>query len=119
MENHLPIELWQEIMEQSNTIEQIQLTMVCKYFQNNLQVTDLYNCPEKYLKILSDKELDRYPYVKKLNACNNRKITKVNHMTNLRKLDARGECGIDDKGLEGLNLYKLNAHNNKKITKII
>ena len=34
--------------------------------------------------------------LEKLNAYNNSKITNVNHMTKLKELDARGDCGIDD-----------------------
>ncbi len=36
----------------------------------------------------------------------------------LKKLYARGESGIDDASLSGVNLFKLNANNNTKITNI-
>ena len=39
-------------------------------------------------------------------------------MTNLEELDARGDCGISDEDLKGLNLKKLNAHGNSKIKQI-
>ena len=54
----------------------------------------------------------------KLNASWNPKIKKINHMTNLRILDAGGTCGIKDDNLNGLNLVELNAGDNAKIKKI-
>ena len=45
------------------------------------------------------------------------KITNVNHMTNLKILDADGDCGIDNKGISKLNLIELHVAGNEKITK--
>ena len=39
-------------------------------------------------------------------------------MTNLKKLDASGKCGIDQNGICGLNLTKLKAENNMKIKNV-
>ena len=39
-------------------------------------------------------------------------------MKSLQILYAFGECGINQKGIEGLNLIKLNARNNSKITNV-
>ena len=48
-----------------------------------------------------------------LNASHNSKITNVNHMTNLKKLDAGGsDCGINDAGIKNLNLVELHAWDN-------
>src|SRR5690606_39536294 len=63
-----------------------------------------------------------YEGISKLNlielyAYNNKKITNVNHMTDLKKLDASDGCGIDDEGISKLNLIELYATDNDKITK--
>ena len=39
-------------------------------------------------------------------------------MTNLKKLYARADCGIDQDGIHGLNLIELNACYNSKITDV-
>ena len=36
-------------------------------------------------------------------------------MTNLQKLNAREDCGIDQNGINNLNLIQLDARANKKI----
>jgi len=49
---------------------------------------------------------------------NNPKITKVNHMTNLKVLKASYNCGIDDKGIMDNNLEKIYMSHNSKITNV-
>ena len=49
-------------------------------------------------------------------ACDNSKITNVNHMTNLKILDASLDCGIDDNGIMNMNLQSLMTFCNPKIT---
>jgi hypothetical protein len=39
-------------------------------------------------------------------------------MTNLKKLNAKSSCGIDQKGIQGLNLTDLRVDGNKKITNV-
>ena len=51
-----------------------------------------------------------------LTAYNNQKITDINHMNKLVKLDASGNSGLDDQGISQLNLIELNACDNPKIT---
>ena len=47
----------------------------------------------------------------------NPKITALNHMILLKKINISGNCGVDDHGIQGLvNLEELNAWNNPKIT---
>jgi len=51
-----------------------------------------------------------------LNANYNNKITDVSFMAaSLRILDAAGNCGIDQAGIQGLQLVKLNTSDNEKI----
>jgi len=61
--------------------------------------------------------LSRLTNLTELNMKNNRKITNINHMINLRTLDATGNCKIKNSGLSRLtNLTKLNIDGNKNIT---
>jgi hypothetical protein len=80
------------------------------FLQKRTEIYDFYNIEEKYLKLLDDTILLNYPFIKYLNACNNIKITNVNHLNNLIKLNPSGNfCGINDNGIKHLNLRKLNA----------
>jgi hypothetical protein len=84
-----------------------------------LEIYDFYNIPSKYLRLLNDKILFNYPFIKYLDASYNLKITNVNYMHKLIELDASGHyCGIDDLGIKNINLKKLKAYYNKKITNI-
>ena len=56
--------------------------------------------------------------LEKLDATHNKKITNVNHMTNLKDLDASGNCGIDNDGIKNINPEKLNIEYNGKITDV-
>jgi len=69
-------------------------------YTNQLYVCDLYNINKKYPVKLNGKILSNYQYVEKLYVFNNPKITRVNHMTNLREFDVWGSCGIDDEGMK-------------------
>ena len=48
---------------------------------------------------------------------NNSKDNLLNHMILLKKINIGGNCGVDDRGIEGLvRMEELNASNNPKIT---
>ena len=119
MTNLLPLEIWQEILEYTNFIDQIHLRMVCRdmYF---LKIYDFYNIPYKYKYRLNDDIIKLHPYIKYLDASNNKQITSVNHCTQLQKLDASYYCGISDDGfIHCTQLTVLNATYNNKITRKI
>ena len=149
---HLPLELWNIIFDSNlrclDLKQQIRFIQICKTIKDNIFVTDLCNIDDKLKYKLNGYIIRKYPNIKKLyasskccccccqiedhdlvglnlvelNANNNKKIKKINHMTNLRILYASWKCGIDDDSListfGGLNLVKLNAWNNPKIKKI-
>ena len=50
-----------------------------------------------------------------MNADNNSKINNVSFIKNLQILYACANCGIDQNGINGLNLISLNADENEKI----
>jgi hypothetical protein len=83
-----------------------------------LKIYDLYNIERKYLVLLNDKILLNYPFVKYLNVSHNPKITNVNHMHNLIKLNASYFSEISDYSIRDLNLITLYTDDNYKITNV-
>ena len=98
---------------------QLSLVSACTYYRNNLHITDLFNIDKKYLQKLTQKIL-QFPIFEKvicLNTSYNSKITNVSHMKSLQILNVGGYyCGINQEGIEGLNLIQLYAHGNSKIS---
>ena len=65
-----------------------------------------------------DDECIRNINLEKLIAYDNPKITNVNHMTNLKELNAGGNCGINNEGISCVNLEVFDASFNRKITNV-
>lgn len=84
-----PPELVYYIFDLADLPVKIALTQLNNYYHDNLQIIDFYDIDEKYRIMLTDDILQKYPYIKKLNAYNNLKIT--------------------DEGLKYLNLEMLNV----------
>jgi hypothetical protein len=118
----------------------IKFRSISKYM-HKLEIHDFYNIRKKYLNLLDDKILLNYPFIKylnasgyyckisdegikqlnlkKLNVCDNQKITNINHMGNtLIELNASFLCIINNESIKNLHLRKLNACNNKNITSV-
>jgi len=84
-----------------------------------LKIIDLLNIEIKYLRKLDDKILKNYPQTIKLYASNNKLITKINKMKNLRVLYAEESCGLSHFGFSCcINIKVLHATDNKKIKNI-
>jgi hypothetical protein len=66
----LPIELWKEIFNISEFLEEISLAQVCTEFHNNFHITDFYNIPRKYAIRLTDENLYSPHYLFKLTILN-------------------------------------------------
>ena len=115
---YIPIELIQYIFDFLEFKNQISFKLTCKDY-NQFKIYDLYNISLKYRIKLDDDILKNYPFLKYLDASNNKKITNVSHMTNLQILNASGSyCEINNQGIENLNLIELNAYNNYKIINV-
>ena len=100
-----PLEIWKfEIFPKLDILSQLRLRATCKHFYTNLDITDLFNIDDKYKQKLNDEILLKYPKLKKLNARNNSKITKISHLKNLKILSASCNSGINDETLIGLDL---------------
>src|SRR5258705_4826752 len=92
----LPFEVWQHIFEFLDLPDQLKLKQLSTQF-NHLRI---HYIPSKYQRKLTNRILRRrknFKYLRELNACNNSKITDVNHMTNLEFLDA--SCNNGDLGI--------------------
>src|SRR5579862_8205458 len=98
MENWLPPEIWQDILESLDFLSQIRLCQISKFFYDTLQITDFLNIPWEFLDKLTDDIIKNYPHIRKLRA--NKKIINVNHMDRLEILYADGISGIGDTGIE-------------------
>ena len=86
---------------------------------NRIKIKDFWNISNKIQIKLSDEILKKYNDIEFLDASKNPKITNVNHIINLKKLDTFYECGINDNGIKNLiNLEYLDASDNPKITNV-
>ena len=112
----IPAEIWQLILSCSEFLTQIKLRCVCKMFHKRLEVHIFMGW--RYTDLLTDDILRNYPFIKKLYAYDNPRITTVNHMSRLEILHAGCSCGIDDKGIQNANLKELHANNNPHITTV-
>ena len=116
---YLPIELWNIIFHYLDFKHKHILKLVCKKFNNELLITDLFSIDHKYLCKLDQEIIKRYSHATKLDASSNKNIKDVSHMSNLRVLWAEeGECGINQNGIKGLNLEELRASRNSKIKNV-
>src|SRR5271170_3073664 len=100
-------DLHQFICDYLDFIDILHHKIVCKRF-TFIKIKDLYNINSKYLHRLNNYILKQYVDVIELNASHNPKITSLNHMTKLRKLNIGADCGVGNQGISDLNLEQLN-----------
>src|ERR1700759_1922073 len=108
----------QNIFYFSDFKSQLYLSSSCKFFNNNLLITDLYNINYNVRSLLNDKILkqSKYKHVTKLDAYDNKKIKDVSQMAStLKILNASYNCRIDQNGIKDLHLIELDAYGNDKI----
>jgi hypothetical protein len=93
----------------------------------NLQILSAwYDCGIDLngIKLLNDHKINNIcimglTNLTELNIIGNEKITNINHLINLRTLNAGWQCGLDNIGIMGLtNLTELNVTGNEKITNV-
>ena len=91
--------LWFGIFEQLNFLSKLSFVFISRNTKDNFYITDLHDIDNKYLKRLNNDILknDIFRFAAKLKA--NNKIINVSFMTNLKKLDAFGNYGIDQDGI--------------------
>jgi hypothetical protein len=108
---YLPLDIFKYMLNFCDLKIQIYLTSTNNFLRNNLKIINLYNIEKKYLRLLTDEILNQkiFNQVEALNASYNEKITNISMIPSLKKLNAEGNCGIDQNGINGLDLVKLNA----------
>ena len=116
----LPLDILKIIFNNLDFKSQMNMISSRNYFRSHLFITDLYNIERKYLDNLTTEILKYsiFSHVIELDANNNNKITNVSFMTSLKKLNARGNYGIGQNGIIGLNLVEFDADYNNKITNV-
>lgn len=82
MSYHIPLEIWQNITDLINGIDQVKLTMVCKDFHDVIRVKNFYNIDHQYKTRLTNEIIKNYPYLVKLDI-RNYPITKIDHLKHL------------------------------------
>ena len=114
----IPLDIWKIIFNKLDFKSQLSIISLCTYFKKYLFITDLYNINRKYLNLLTNDILKYKIFMntQKLNTDNNRKITDVSFMKSLKVLCICGYyCGINQYGIQGLELNELDIMNNNKI----
>ena len=119
----LPLDIWNIIIQLLTCDFKSVLKLIScnKFLNDNLLITNLIAINNKYSDLLTTDILRQIKYmnVVELNAWGNPKITNVSFMKNLKKLNTGGgNCGIDQKGIEGLDLVELDVSYNPKITDV-
>jgi hypothetical protein len=113
--SELPVELYQQILNRTNFLSRIRMRCANKLFYDKLEINDFYNIPSTYAKRLTNKILQCYPFITKLNATEKPNITDVNYLTRLEVLNASGlRCGLEPIGfLKLTGLKELNIANHR------
>ena len=131
-----PYDILQAIFDKLDFILQIRFRQCDLSNYDILHVTNFYNVSTRIKRKYTDQILLNYPFIKYLDCYCNEHVTNINHLGNLRVLNAGNichshvelnvqennhifKCGIDQNGIEKLcNLEILYADNNPKITSI-
>jgi len=113
---------WESQIHDNRAIEKLNLTYLCVAngrFKDYFNLTNMINLTELNISgprcSIKQEEINYLKNIIKLNASENSNIKHVNHMTNLKELYIRHNCGVDQNGIQGLNLIKLDADDNSKI----
>ncbi len=122
-DNKIPLEIWKIITKllAFDIKSLLNLKSCNKFFNDNFLITNLFDIGDKFKKLLTTDILSQNKYINvvELDVSDNPKITNVSYMKKLKKLNAGGNsCGIDQKGIEGLELVELNVSYNPKITNV-
>ena len=114
----LPLEILSNCFSLLPFIDKVNLVQACQTFNQSFLITDFYDIDQKYLDRLTDDVLKNKWYIERLNVRDNKKVTKISHITGLKDLNCMGKSRVTDNEFVNMNLYKLNAHNNPTIKRI-
>jgi Leucine-rich repeat (LRR) protein len=94
------LDVWQLIFDYCNINDQLNILSTCKIFKDELQIKKLKH--KKVDDIILQQK--KFYNLEELYADNNKKIKNVNHLTKLKILDCSNNCGIDQAGIQDLEL---------------
>src|SRR5271170_6160902 len=117
MNDIYPIDIWHVIFHHCDLLSQLKLIIVCSDFYHSFYITDLYNIPDIYENKLTKLVLQQRKFSRlvQLNIQGNKNINNISFLSNLKKLRVSYYCGIDQQGIQGLNLIEFDINQNEKI----
>jgi len=110
-----PTEILQQLLNHLDFASRISLSRVSSYLNRMICVTNFLDLPLKCRMKLNDKILRQYPHITQLDANNNPNIRDISHLTCLKTLYVKWNCGILNDSLQKLNLTELHISHNPKI----
>ena len=114
----LSYDLLEVVFNNLCAISQIRFRQLCDLTYDNLQITNFYDIQLLSYKI-TNKILEQYQHITRLNLEYVETVSDVNYLTNLRDLNIGDCCGVDQTGISELrNVIRLNAENNDRITNV-
>ena len=105
-------DIWETIFNLLELKSQLKLISTCKYFEDQFFIKKLVKNIRLSDDIIFQKKFSR---IMDLDVSNNPKITNVSFMKNLKILKAGWHCGIDQNGIQDLDLvrFSFNIYNKK------
>jgi hypothetical protein len=113
----LPQELLQHILDSTDYLAQIRLTLTCNKFKL-LKITNMY-VPNSLTSQLSENILLRYTDIQKLNLYDNTLTKDISYLKHLTHLNISGACQINQEQIDKqVKLKQLIMNNNPHVTMI-
>jgi hypothetical protein len=112
----LPLEILDIIFDYLDLRSQIQFRTTCRLFRE-FDITNFWDTDGLIESSkITTKILKLYPKIRYLNLRDNRKVSDINFLTKVVKINVSGFCTMPDSGISKLkNLVYLNSQNNRFI----
>ena len=94
-------DIWETIFNLLELNSQLKLISVCKHFEDKFFIKKVVRNSRLSDDIIFQKKFSR---IVDLDVSNNPKITNVSFMKNLKILNTGWNCGINQNGIQGLDL---------------
>lgn len=99
----LPIQILQYITNFLDFHSQLNVISTCKLYKSKIKITNLY-LTTYHSKLITEKILMRYPYIEKLNLCENKNVNNIDYLQNITHLNI-SMASIQQENI--LHLHKL------------
>lgn len=113
-------DMWQYIMEFCNLRDKLTITVLSTHLYDSLYIYSFHDCDANLVLRITDDIIKQQVYTKLqyLNLNGNLYVTDINHLKNLKELDAHGSCKLNNNGIKELNIKTLKVSDNPNITDI-